>query len=476
MKTPSWSAWLALILVGAGCGSAGGAPTPVAPTAAARGAHAERVETYLRAYRDGEILFGAAVALIEHDKIETFTLAPPAGRPAVTADTWFELGSVTKVYTGLLLADAVERDEVALDTAAVSLLPPGSTMPMGARAITLGDLVAHRAGLPRLPPTLAARANPEDPFGGYDADALLTDLEQTGLVAEPGRRQLYSNFGSGLLGYALGVRGGGYEATLRQRVLGPLGLASTAVVAPAGVVATGHDREGQPVPLWTFDALAGAAGLRSTVRDQAEFVRANLAAARGGQGPLASAMRLSHTELEAPGPDAALRVAMGWFIDEDGRRWHSGETGGFHAFVAFDAARDQGVVVLAATGSSIVDKVGLDLMDVLAGKPVADLALPSADELAAYAGLYVGGADAGMRVVVEGKRLYSVDGSGQRRVRLIPLSARAFFVELLDAIVVMTEPGAAEPGLTIEGADGAMFLRRVPASAVAPAAPPVGAS
>ena len=185
------------------------------------------------------------------------------------------------------------------------------------------------------------------------------------------------------------------------------------------------------------------------------------------------ALRRSH-QLLVPSPSGVAGAAMGWVVDEEGRRWHSGETGGFHAFVAFDAARDQGVVVLAATATAVVDKLGLDLLDVLANKPTPPLVLPSAAQLASYGGLYVGQDNTGMRLVVEGVRLYSVDGQGAQRLRLVPLGPGEFYVTELDAqVVMMSDTSGAVLGLSIVAPGGEQLdMRRVPE--VAPAVAPVG--
>ncbi len=79
----------------------------------------------------------------------------PAGGPAFDGKTLFEIGSMTKVFTGLVLADMVEHGEVALDDPAANYLPAGATLPeRGGRRITLIDLATHRSGLPRLPGNL----------------------------------------------------------------------------------------------------------------------------------------------------------------------------------------------------------------------------------------------------------------------------------------------------------------------------------
>ena len=82
----------------------------------------------------------------------------------VNGDTLYEIGSITKVFTSLLLADMVERGEVALDDPVAKYLPASVTMPERAgRQITLLDLSTHRSGLPRMP----SNFNPKDPARPY---------------------------------------------------------------------------------------------------------------------------------------------------------------------------------------------------------------------------------------------------------------------------------------------------------------------
>ncbi|MEZ4367171.1 MAG: serine hydrolase domain-containing protein, partial [Kofleriaceae bacterium] len=388
------------------------------------------------------------------------------GAPAPTETSRFEIGSVTKVYTAALLADMIERGEVTLTTAVAELLPVGVTVPaFGDAAITLGDLATHRSGLPRLPPSLLAQAEIDDPYAGYDANALYADLERTPLGQAPGGRTLYSNYGAGLLGHALGLRaGGGWAAAVQARVLAPLGLADTSVEVPGGALVVGHDGDGAEVAPWTFDALAGAGALRSTVRDQLAFLRANLAAARGEPGPLAAALRRTH-QVQVPDAGGGKAGALGWFIDDRDRRWHNGGTGGHHAFVAFDPARNQGVVVLASTSTSLVDRLGVDLLGVLAGESPAPLRGPSSAQLDAYVGTYADG-DVGIRLVRRGPRLYSEDQSGGGDLRLLPLSPTEFYVDDLDAVVVV-HPDEAQPntivGVTIIAGGDRIDLARVDA-------------
>ena len=181
----------------------------------------------------------------------------------VTGDAVFELGSITKVVTGLLLADAVTRGEVTLETPLADCLP-------GARPashIALGDLAAHTAGLPRLPLAFIRRkgllGDRTDPYADTTVEELVDDLASVRLR---GPSMRYSNFGAALLGQALAAHSGTpYEQLVEDRVLRPLGVEEV-WVRNAPAVAQPHDRRGRPVQAWTLGAYAPAGCLRGTAR------------------------------------------------------------------------------------------------------------------------------------------------------------------------------------------------------------------
>ena len=201
-----------------------------------------------------------------------------ADGPEITAETIFEIGSITKVFTALLLADMAERGEVALDDPVRKYLPSGVTVPSrGRREITLADLATHTSGLPRDPVNLDLRSL-DDPWAEYRPADLYAFLKSYSLQRDPGAHVEYSNVGMGLLGHALAARAGvSYEALLTRRVLDPLGMRNTSVVVDEGRRArraTGHNQALAPVPWWHFDSMAGAGGMNSTASDMLVFAEA----------------------------------------------------------------------------------------------------------------------------------------------------------------------------------------------------------
>jgi D-alanyl-D-alanine-carboxypeptidase/D-alanyl-D-alanine-endopeptidase len=187
--------------------------------------------------------------------------AGPDAMP-LTADSIFEIGSITKTFTGMLLADMVIRGEVRLDQPVEELLPEGVSMPQrNGRQITLLDLATHTSGLPRLPDNMPM-SDPTNPYADYSEEMMFEFLNGYELTRDIGSQLAYSNLAVGLLGHALGrVHGGGYGAALQERLLQPLGMASTGMEFSPDMLkraVKGHDQGGQVTPFWDLPTLAGA--------------------------------------------------------------------------------------------------------------------------------------------------------------------------------------------------------------------------
>jgi CubicO group peptidase (beta-lactamase class C family) len=284
----------------------------------------------------------------------------------VAADALFEIGSVTKVFTAVLLADLSLAGEVALDEPLQALLPD-VRVPTRDGEITLEHLATHSAGLPRLPPGFLRRARREraNPYEWLREEDVLAALERTRLRARPGTRVRYSNYGAGLLGLALARRTGTpYGELLQARVLSPLGLAETGIAVPAERLVAGHSRRGRPVAHWDVRGLEGAGALRSSARDLLRFARACLEPPETAPGPALELALQPRRRLNRFGD-----IGLGWFL---GRRkdgwtlaWHNGGTGGFRSFVGL--AVERGVAVVALTNSTrSVDRLAVRMAERLA--------------------------------------------------------------------------------------------------------------
>lgn len=297
---------------------------------------------------------GVALAWVDADGVaflQAGGFAADDPRP-VTPDTQFELGSVTKVFTALLLAESERLGRVSRqDPAAKYLLPAGDPDQGALARITLLALTTHTSGLSRLPTNIGMNpdANP-DPYATYDRAMLVAALRSDGQVAPAGTAMAYSNFGAAVLGEALASAWGtSYAEALRVHVLAPLGMNATSLgmvgSPPPTDLAPGHTN-GKRVPNWTFQAFAPAGALRSSARDMAIFLSACLGQK---ETPLRAAIDAT-LQPQHTADDVGGHIGLGWLLTDDPEQpviWHNGATAGSHAFVAFSPKTGAGVAILA---------------------------------------------------------------------------------------------------------------------------------
>lgn len=351
-------------------------------------------------------------------------------------DTVFEIGSMTKVFTALVLADMVRRGEVKLEDPVAKYMPVGVRLPeRNGQPITLLDLATHTSGLPFMPDGLP-------PLGEF-ATAKYSDAQLYQFLAgyEPPRKSAmnwdYSNIGYALLGKALAARSGlDYEALLRTRVIAPLQLKSTAVTLSPTLqakLAVGHDASLKPTPpistVPVMAVMAPAGGIVSNVNDMLTF----LSVAMGYQrSPLASAMEVA---LSTRRPTAGGQQALGWMVTgkgDDQLIVHDGGTFGFASSMVWDPKKRVGVVVLSNHVANVGD-VARHLL-----RPNRPLAKPTTTKrteiavdsaiLDTYAGRYTSGTEAFI-ITREGAFLtiqLPADW-GLPKLRLRPESLRDFF-------------------------------------------------
>jgi D-alanyl-D-alanine-carboxypeptidase/D-alanyl-D-alanine-endopeptidase len=372
---------LAASLGAQAAGSAGRAPWTLPDDASIRQVLTGRM-------RDHGVGIVAGVISREGQRVVAVGRSGGPDNPPLDAETVFQIGSVTKVFTGLLLADMSLRGEVGLEQSAASLLPAGVAMPFRGRPITLLDLSKHWSALPSMPTNFALEGQP-DPYAAYTERQLYAFLSSYELPREPGRQE-YSNLGVALLGHLIARRvGTGYEPLLRERILTPLGLRSTSIVLTADQrarLAPGHDRFRQPVETWELRAMPASGSLRSTANDLLRLLAFNLGLL---ESPLRPAMLLQRT----PGR------AIGWgrsMLGGEGVYGHEGGKEGYRSAVLFHPDRQIGVVVLSNTRTDESPMViarhilyGGDPMPPLGPAPIRPtLARLAASELDAYAGAY----------------------------------------------------------------------------------------
>lgn len=367
------------------------------------------------------------------------------GGHAVNGGTIYEIGSISKVFTSIVLADMVRRGEVKLTDPVSRYLPDGVQLPTrGEREITLQDLATHRSGLPRMPDDLVVEMDAAT--DSYSVDRMLDYLSRCSLIDEIGARYYYSNLGFGLLAESLSRRAGqNFEQLLVNRICEPLGLGDTRVDLDAGQ----RDRKAgtygwrlEPTPELLIEGMAGAGALRSNARDLLRFLAANIGLI---DSDLWASAQFSHLKRKPAGENA--EIGLGWHVVfRGGRRLvvHGGGTYGNVSFAGFDREGQRGVVVLSNARGMIQD-IGFHLLDSTfrlarfdeAEDPPHPVVLPVA-KLRRMVGEYTLGANSIFMVSLVDGELYGASNDGLR----FPLKAASdheLFTELSPSVMEFSE-------------------------------------
>jgi D-alanyl-D-alanine-carboxypeptidase/D-alanyl-D-alanine-endopeptidase len=315
----------------------------------------------------------------------------------VDQNTIFAIGSNTKVFTTVLLAEMVEEGLVKLNDPIDKYLPPIVTIPQyKGHKITIEDLATHTSGLPEFPsnycPSFAISnaqsledkvqhvRNLMNCTKNFTIGQLYQSLSNTTLTREPGSKYEYSTFGTGLLGRILTLKSNmsSYDELLTERILNVLGMNSTSIYLSdeqKSRLAIGH-LSGRELPLFNIsNPLVPGGGLYSSADDLLKFISANIGLIKT---KLDSAMQTSHLIRHSTGflipnniavsgknGDIELYIGLGWLVTTNlGNEiiWHNGGTiGGYNAFMGFNPDTKRGIVVLCNTGRADVDITTLAL-------------------------------------------------------------------------------------------------------------------
>jgi CubicO group peptidase (beta-lactamase class C family) len=434
------------------------------PWARAQGAPADAPLLPLLSKRLAHQGVGMAAARVRGKALQTAFAGRKSANAATLPDTstQFELGSLTKTFVGLLLAQQVLAGRMTLEGPVQTALPDGlKLLDSLGQPLRWVDLATHRSGLPRLPANLAPSL-PQDPYADYDEARLQAFVGSWQPTRPRDAAFEYSNLGYGLLGYALAREAGqALDVLLRDQVLAPLGLQGMVLArpgTPAGRLATGHDAQGQAVPPWHFDVLAGAGALRATLAETVHYAQAALGVV---DNPLAPAFRLALTP-RAEGPSPSSRIGLGWLFGPlNGRTVanHDGATFGFSSSLFLDLDRQRAGLVLANAMVPIND-LALHLLD--AAVPLRDLAaeaqatqapaisLPEA-ALAELAGRYALNPQFKLVLRVEGQRLFA-QATGQGEFELFASAPRRFFARVTPLQIHFEGEAGTPPALELRQA------------------------
>lgn len=319
-------------------------------------------ERILAPYRGGatalvtSVMHNGEMSVTASGKVDHAQSTPPE-------DLIFEIGSITKVFTALLLTLLVEEGKIDPNRPINTLARELSDVPPW---ITPQALATHTSGLPRIHvPVCKALifSLPDDPYATFSRrDLFAWFSEQKGSKRPRRMRHAYSNLGFGLLGEAMAISAGKpFEALLREKVVAPLGLVDTGTQLTASQQARfmqPFDTKDKPVMPWTFQAIAAAGCLRSTARDLSHFSNAIIAALLNPVTPLDRAICRSVEPVLGLGPRGAtepVAQCFGWLsikVDANAPRmlFHNGGTAGSTSSLYICPAANAAVTILSNRG------------------------------------------------------------------------------------------------------------------------------
>ncbi|GAA4340671.1 hypothetical protein GCM10023149_52300 [Mucilaginibacter gynuensis] len=324
------------------------------------------IDSIARKYIQKGNTVGLSIGILKNGQISTYGYGETTigNKKLPDANTLFEIGSISKTFTAVLLAYYVNEGKVKLTDPVTKYLPDSVAANPELQQITLLSLSNHTSGLARMPDNWEKQAfEPLNPYKNYNKQLLFAYLKNCKLETKPGEKYAYTNLGVGLLGIALEkISGKSYEVMVKELIAKPLGLKSTVQhitpeLAPRFV--TVYNAEGKATPAWDFDALASCGALRSTVTDLLAYAKANMQSATGTSKP-AKAMELTHHitfEKDA-------KMGLGWhiiFVDGVNYIFHNGGTYGSSSFLAFNTEKNLAVVVLSNAAES-TDGLGTELL------------------------------------------------------------------------------------------------------------------
>jgi serine-type D-Ala-D-Ala carboxypeptidase/endopeptidase len=297
---------------------------------------------------------GIIVGVLDHGGLVTRQAGHLVDSQPLDENTVFEIGSITKVFTGTLLAQMTRSGKIALNDPIQKYLPPTVIAPtFNGTPIRITNLAEHNSGLPR---DGDYSFTDPDAYARYDLDRVYGFLARAKLAAKPGEQPLYSNFGAALLGDLLARRAGmPYRSMLATMIFAPLGMNSSDVILTPSMaprLAPPMSSGGTATESLRSDpALQADGAILSTLHDMVLFLRANLEAPNGKLGPALQFAQQPRVDFIH-----GQQIGLFWLTDTVQKvTWHNGGTAGYHTFIGFNRAQQRGVVVLSNQTASIDD-------------------------------------------------------------------------------------------------------------------------
>lgn len=405
----------------------------------------EKVKTIIKSRVDFGFSKSIVVGYVENNESTFFAYGSDglSEHKIPTKHTLFEIGSITKVFTTLLLSDSAVKKQLKLDSPVTSFFSISEVSPELSK-ITLTMLASHYSGLARMPANFEPQYYQLAPMG-YTKAAFYQYLKAPTFFSQTAAQYHYSNFGFGLLGHIMERRlDKPFAVLLDEKIAKPLGMNKTTAVIENiddSLMAQGHHGNIK-TPLSPNGMLDAAGGIVSNANDLVIFLQAYLLPKKTQLNQaMKSALVVQGKAWE--GTD----IALGWHVNSltNGQvlHWHNGSTGGFHGFVGMDINAGKAVVVLANSAGDGNDDIGMHLLS-----PTQPLKLtPDYKEISVkrtilrqYVGVYDTEFAVPIEVSLQGNQL-KAKFAEQFALNIYPYTKNQFFYRAINAqIIFETKP------------------------------------
>jgi CubicO group peptidase (beta-lactamase class C family) len=324
----------------------------------------KQVDTVARKYIQKANTVGLCIGILKDGKTSIYQYgeAKKGTGKLPNANSFFEIGSITKTFTATLLAWYVNEGKVKLTDPITMYLPDSVAVNLSLKGITLLNLINHTSGLVSAPDNFKDNMTDQfNPYKDYSKPLMYAYLKSCRLISKPGEKYSYSNLGVGLLGTILQyVTGKTFEQMVSETITRPLGMLSTAqylnpLMSPRFVSV--YNSDGNSTVAWDFDVLAPCGALRSTVNDLLRYAKANM---HPGSDKLSKAIELTHDITF----NKDVKIGMGWHViavNNVSYYFHNGGTYGSSSYMAFNAAKNVAIVVLS-NAYEPTDSVGAGIL------------------------------------------------------------------------------------------------------------------
>ena len=311
---------------------------------------------------DSNLSVGMVVGIVDPEGTQFYHYGKQSmsDETPVNEDTLFEMGSITKVFTAVLLQEMDERGELSVDDPVEKFLPVSD---FEGQKILLKHLASHMSALPYMPYNFDCR-DISNPFSNYRMDQVFAFLDYYKLTRDPGESYDYSNLSPGLLAYILSDGSKEkYNSLINERICDPLHLTNTTLFPTAEMLtrlAKPHVGN-EEVPIWDFPVLYGTGGVYSTVKDLSFFLEGCM-----GKTNTVLSRSLVKTYVDfGPADEPYIHAGLGWHIAKRfGSKviFHNGHAGGTRIYLGFCPDTQRGVIVASNSAVNVRD-LGFYLVD-----------------------------------------------------------------------------------------------------------------